>query len=78
MNKTVIAIDLNPLSRTAKTASITIVDNVTRAITNIDKWVKILKNEDKNSLEVLISRWDNRKMILEVCAFISKKLNSLF
>jgi len=78
MNKIVIAIDLNPLSRTAKTASITIVDNVTRAIPNIEKWVKILKNEDKNSLEDLISRWDNRKMILEVCAFISKKLNSLF
>ena len=78
MNKTVIAIDLNPLSRTAKTASITIVDNVTRAIPNIEKWVKILKNEDKNSLEDLVSRWDNRKMILEVCAFISKKLNSLF
>ncbi|MCJ7572161.1 MAG: phosphopantothenate/pantothenate synthetase [Candidatus Thermoplasmatota archaeon] len=78
MNKTVIAIDLNPLSRTAKTANITIVDNVTRAIPNIEKWVKILKNEDKNSLEDLISRWDNRKMILEVCAFISKKLNLLF
>ncbi len=78
MNKMVIAIDLNPLSRTAKTASITIVDNVTRAIPNIEKWVKILKNEDKNSLKDLISRWDNHKMILEVCAFISKKLNSLF
>jgi 4-phosphopantoate--beta-alanine ligase len=78
MNKMVIAIDLNPLSRTAKTASITIVDNVTRAIPNIEKWVKLLKNEDKNSLEDLVSRWDNHKMILEVCAFISKKLNSLF
>lgn len=78
MNKMVIAIDLNPLSRTAKNASITIVDNVTRAIPNIEKWVKLLKNEDKNSLEDLVSRWDNHKMILEVCAFISKKLNSLF
>ncbi|MCK5113019.1 MAG: phosphopantothenate/pantothenate synthetase, partial [Thermoplasmatales archaeon] len=36
MGKTVIAIDLNPLSRTARTASITIVDNVTRAISNIE------------------------------------------
>ena len=78
MNKKVIAIDLNPLSRTAKTANITIVDNVIRAIPNIGKWVKILKNEDKNSLEDLISRWDNHKMILEVCTFISKKLNLLF
>ncbi len=78
MNKIVIAIDLNPLSRTSKTANITIVDNIIRAIPNIKKWVKILKNEDKNSLKNLISRWDNHKMILEVCAFISKRLNSLF
>ncbi len=32
MGKTVIAIDLNPLSRTARTASITIVDELTRAL----------------------------------------------
>lgn len=78
MNKIVIAVDLNPLSRTAKTASITIVDNVTRAIPNIEKWVKIFKNENKNSLKDLVYRWDNRKMIMEVCSFISKRLNSLF
>ena len=49
MGKTVIAIDLNPLSRTAKTADVTIVDNVIRAIPNIEKWVKKLKNEDTKS-----------------------------
>jgi len=32
MQKTVIAIDLNPLSRTARSASLTIVDEVTRAL----------------------------------------------
>ena len=32
MGKKVIAIDLNPLSRTAKTATLTIVDEVTRAL----------------------------------------------
>ena len=78
MNKTVIAIDLNPLSRTAKTANITIIDNVTRAIPNIERWVKLLKNQDKTSLEGLVSSWDNRKMILEACEFISKRLKSLF
>jgi 4-phosphopantoate--beta-alanine ligase len=78
MNKNVIVIDLNPLSRTAKTANITIIDNVTRAIPNIKKWVKYLKNQDENTLTDLISRWDNRRSILEVCAFISKRLNSLY
>jgi len=78
MGKKVIAIDLNPLSRTAKTANITIVDNVIRAIPNIMRWVELLKNEDKDKLEKLVLNWDNKKMLKEVCSFISKRLNSLF
>ena len=78
MGKTVIAVDLNPLSRTSKNADITIVDNVTRAIPNIEKWVKLLKNEDKKTLDNLVSSWDNKKMLMQVCGFISKRLNSLF
>ncbi|MEA3557627.1 MAG: phosphopantothenate/pantothenate synthetase, partial [Candidatus Thermoplasmatota archaeon] len=35
MKKTVITIDLNPLSRTSRTADITIVDNLVRAIPNL-------------------------------------------
>jgi 4-phosphopantoate--beta-alanine ligase len=35
MGKTVISIDLNPLSRTARTADLNIVDNITRAIPNM-------------------------------------------
>jgi 4-phosphopantoate---beta-alanine ligase len=78
MNKKVITIDLNPLSRTAKTADITVVDNVTRAIPNIEKWVKILQNEDKEKLKNLVTSWDNYKMLSEVCSFLSKRLKSLF
>ena len=78
MGKKVIAIDLNPLSRTAKYASVTIVDNVTRAIPNIEKWVKKLKNKDRSVLEKMIESWDNKKMLKDTCSFISKRLNSLF
>jgi len=78
MGKTVIAVDLNPISRTAKTANITIVDNVIRAIPNVEKWVKLLKNEDKNKLEKLVFSWDNRKMLKDMMFFVSKRLNSLF
>ena len=77
MGKTVIAIDLNPLSRTAKTANITIVDNVIRAIPNIEKWVGLLKNEKKEVLRDIINSWDNEKMLKDVFSFISKRLNSL-
>jgi len=78
MGKKVVAIDLNPLSRTAKTADITIVDNVVRATPNISKWVELLKKEDKKNLERLVLEWDNKKMLKESCHFISKRLNSLY
>jgi len=78
IGKTVIAIDLNPLSRTATTADITIVDNVIRAIPNIEKWANNLKNEDKTVLEKMVNAWDNKKMLKDVLSFISKRLNSLY
>ena len=56
MKKTVIVIDLNPFSRTAKTANITIVDNIVRAIPNIEKWVKKLIVKDRKVLEEMVSR----------------------
>ena len=77
MGKTVIAIDLNPLSRTAKTASITVVDNVTRAIPNMKKWVKTLKTREKGTLEQLVKSWNNEKMLMDMQSLISKRLNSL-
>jgi len=77
MEKAVIAIDLNPLSRTAKTANITIVDNVVRAIPNIIKWVEKLKSKDKETLRETVNSWDNSKMLKDVSSFISKRLNSL-
>jgi len=77
MGKTVIAIDLNPLSRTAKTANITIVDNVTRAIPNIQKWIKLLKNEDKDNLKKLVDTWNNSEMLKNIYSFISKRLTSI-
>jgi len=78
MGKTVIAIDLNPISRTARTANITIVDNVIRAIPNIEKWVKKLKNKEEKELKEMVRSWDNEKMLEETLSFISKRLNSLF
>ena len=78
MNKTVIAIDLNPLSRTARTANITIVDNVIRAIPNIEKWVRTLKNMDKANLEKRVESWNNKEMLQDTLSFVSKRLNSMF
>jgi 4-phosphopantoate--beta-alanine ligase len=78
MGKRVIAIDLNPLSRTARSASITIVDNVVRAISNIKDWVLKLRGKDRGELEILVKKFNNRKNLSETLSFISKRLHSLF
>jgi len=77
MGKTVIAIDLNPLSRTAQTATITIVDNVTRAVPQIEHWVYKLKKTKSSHLEKIVTTWDNSKNLEKVMCFLSKRLNSL-
>jgi len=73
MKKTVIAVDLNPLSRTAQTASITVVDNVTRALKNIIKNCEILRN-NRTEIDETIKNFDNRGNIDEVLKYISKRL----
>jgi len=78
MGKTVIAIDLNPLSRTARTADITVVDNVIRAIPNIEKWVKTLKNMDDSVLLGMTESWDNNEMLKNVLSFVSRRLEILY
>ena len=77
MGKKVIAIDLNPLSRTSQSATITIVDNVVRAIPNMIKWTDILKDKPKEYLEALINSWDNKKYLKDVLSYISKRINSI-
>lgn len=46
MGKTVIAIDLNPLSRTSKSATVSIVDEAVRALSNIIHHVEEMKDND--------------------------------
>jgi 4-phosphopantoate--beta-alanine ligase len=52
MKKVVISIDLNPLSRTSQRATIPIVDELTRTIPNIEKFVKELKAEPREAARV--------------------------
>lgn len=61
MGKFVIAIDLNPLSRTAQFATITIVDNIARAIPNISKFAEELKSSKEEALCEIIKGFDNNK-----------------
>ena len=68
MGKTVCVIDLNPLSRTAKTASVTIVDELTRC-------VPILLDDLRNGVEKSPGEWDNNQNLKDVTAEILRLLD---
>ena len=57
--KMVIAVDLNPLSRTARYASITIVDNITRAIPNLIEAVKKMKRTKRDEMRRILNSYNN-------------------
>ena len=66
MGKSVIAIDLNPLSRTAQKASITIVDNIVRAIPNMIEFANEICGWKKEKLKKMIENFDNKKNLNDV------------
>ena len=70
--KKVITVDLNPLSRTAKTSSITIVDNVVRAVPLLIEKVEELKNLDENELENVLNHFNNSRNLKETLKIVSK------
>ena len=65
MGKTVCVIDLNPLSRTARTASVTIVDELTRCVPILLKRLM----EDGASLD---DHWDNEKNLQDSLEIMRK------
>jgi 4-phosphopantoate---beta-alanine ligase len=72
--KKVIAIDLNPLSRTAQTASISITDNVIRAIPLMIKEINKLKKKKSNKLIEIILNYNNKKNLKNSLNLIKKKI----
>ena len=72
MGKTVIAIDLNPLSRTARKATLTIVDELTRALPNITGACGTLTDGERG--ELLASR-DNNYLLSEAIREMTKRLS---
>jgi len=60
MQKKVITVDLNPLSRTSQTATISIIDNIVRAIPELVKTSKQLKKMSQNSLLKILNNFNNK------------------
>jgi len=72
MGKTVIAIDLNPLSRTARSATLTIVDELTRALPQITHACREISETEKKSL---ISSVDNHYLLSEAIREMTDRLS---
>ena len=72
--KKVITIDLNPLSRTAQHATVTIVDNVVRSISHLIKTVKKYKKLDTAQLRRIIEQFDNKKNLKNALKHIHQNL----
>ena len=77
MGKKVIAIDLNSLSRTAQLATITIVDNIVRAMPVLVRIADELRTEDKEKLKKISSNFDNKRNLGEAIDLINQRLSKL-
>ncbi|MFB6117267.1 4-phosphopantoate--beta-alanine ligase [Halosegnis sp.] len=59
MGKTEIVVDLNPLSRSAQTAAIPIIDNIIRAVPNVTAHARDLQGSDETTLRTVVESFDS-------------------
>ncbi|MBI2134571.1 phosphopantothenate/pantothenate synthetase [Candidatus Woesearchaeota archaeon] len=72
--KKVIVVELNPLSRSAQKATITICDNVIRAVPLLTKTIRQYKIYSKTRLQKVIKGYNNKKILKEALKNISRNL----
>ncbi len=77
LGKRVIAIDLNPMSRTARAADVTIVDNIARALPLMMGTAKKLSAKKQSELQEIVRNFDNRQNLASACKTMLEKLEKL-
>ncbi|MBN1797407.1 MAG: phosphopantothenate/pantothenate synthetase [Spirochaetales bacterium] len=79
LGKKVIAIDLNPFSRTAQYAQISIVDNLVRAMPALIKKAQefLVKKFSQQDLEKKVKAYNNKKTLGKSIALINQRLTDL-
>ena len=77
LQKEVITVDLNPLSRTSLTASVSITNNITRAVTEMVDIAGELKQLSREELLIERSKLNNRKLLETALKFMSNRLMKL-
>jgi 4-phosphopantoate--beta-alanine ligase len=77
MGKTVIAVDLNPLSRTAQYATITIVDNLVRAAPLLVSEAERLKGLGAEALRGILASYSNGEVLGDSMRIMEERLHAL-
>jgi 4-phosphopantoate---beta-alanine ligase len=78
MGKKIIAIDLNPISRTARVAQITIVDNIIRVLPTMVSIARELRSlDDETKLIKIIKEFNNKKNLEQSLRIIQGAKNGL-
>ena len=77
MNKTVITVDLNPLSRTSIMSDISIIDNLIRVLPEMIKQSKNMSNFSSTDLQKIVTKFNNQKQLQSILKFMSKRLIDL-
>lgn len=77
MGKIVISIDLNPLSRTSRVASVPISDEISRAVENITRYIQELRGKD-DEIDSIIRNYSAVKTRRDTIEFICNSLMSEF
>jgi 4-phosphopantoate--beta-alanine ligase len=57
-------IDLNPLSRSARTATVPIVDNVIRAVPNVTDHARELRDAGETELRAVVAEFDAQETLV--------------
>jgi len=77
LGKKVIAIDLNPLSRTAQKATITVVDNIVRAAPRLVEAAQKLKKQGPEECSRTFFEFDNKKNLAQAIALMKRNLSKV-
>jgi 4-phosphopantoate--beta-alanine ligase len=77
MGKTVITVDLNPLSRTAQKSQITIVDNIVRCAQHMVDYALVARELEHKERQDLLDSYENRRVLASSLRHISDRMKTL-
>jgi 4-phosphopantoate--beta-alanine ligase len=63
MGKTELVVDLNPMSRSAQSATVPIVDNIIRAVPNITRHARELQDASREELQRIVDAFDREEAL---------------